>query len=116
MVIGFWRHGFIRRKVRFWGEFMNVMIWIMANCYVFSGHRGTIFPFAIIMENLDYYFIGGDVSGIYLTYFSYVISQFYADLKLYIIKKKLESRRKILIENELQRFIQNEKNHSLELR
>ena len=65
------------------------------------------------MENLDYYYIGGHLSSIYLSYFSYVIGQIYADLKLYIIRKKLESRRKILIENELQRFIRNEINYSL---
>ena len=89
MMIGFWRHGNVKRKVRFWGEFMNLMIWIVTNCYVFSGNRGAIFPFVIILENMDYYFIGGHLANIYLSYFSYSIRQSYADFRLYIIIKKL---------------------------
>ena len=87
--LGNFRHRTRNMKLRFWAEFSNLLIWIFTFCYVFAGHRGAIFPFAIVLENLDYFFVGGQLTTIYLTHLVFRASNLYADIRLCIILSKL---------------------------
>ena len=92
VALGYWRHLIHFRKIRFWGQFCNLILWIITNFYVFCGGKKqpTVFPYLVLLLNTDFYFMG---SGLFLTYFcfiSYFIWQCIADIRLRSIARKLQ--------------------------
>jgi len=93
-VLGFHRHNINNRKIRFFGELIHMLLWIVTNCYIFSGHQVGLFPILFLIGNMDYYFIGFNLIFTYFCFTSYMVWNCCADFRLKVIARKLANRRK----------------------
>lgn len=103
-VLGFYRHWIINRKTRFFGELINISLWIVTHCYIFSHHKDGYFPVIFLVTNMDYYFIGYNLIVKYYSFFFFMTWNCFANFRLKMIIKKIEKRRRYLIKERLSKF------------
>ena len=94
VTVGFKRHRPELPKVRFWGEFFNLLIWILTNWYVFSGKSSnSVFPVLILLLNMDYYCIGAGLCLTLACFILFMIVTCVSDCRRRRISNKLDERR-----------------------